>query len=55
MTNFAPNPSNLRMHVYRPDRVAARPGILLVPHYCTGSGPAFYSGTSFASLAYRYG
>ena len=24
-------------------------------HYCTGSGPAFYSGTQFASLADRYG
>ena len=24
-------------------------------HYCTGSGPAFFSGTEFASLADRYG
>ena len=24
-------------------------------HYCTGTGPAFYSGTEFASLADQYG
>jgi len=55
VTNFGTNPTNLRMHLYVPDRVAARPGILVAMHYCTGSGPAFYSGTQFASLADRYG
>ncbi|MBF9130782.1 PHB depolymerase family esterase, partial [Plantactinospora sp. S1510] len=55
VTNFGTNPSNLRMHLYVPDRVAARPAILVAVHYCTGTGPAFYSGTQFASLADRYG
>ncbi|MEV4757127.1 PHB depolymerase family esterase [Micromonospora sp. NPDC049559] len=55
VTNFGTNPSNLRMHLYVPDRLAARPAILVAVHYCTGSGPAFYSGTQFASLADRYG
>lgn len=55
VTNFGPNPSNLRMHVYRPDRVAARPGILLAPHYCTGSGPEMHRNTEFATLADQYG
>lgn len=55
VTNFGTNPSNLRMHLYVPDRVAARPALLVVSHYCTGSGPAMYSGTQFAALADRYG
>ncbi|MBE1484565.1 extracellular catalytic domain type 1 short-chain-length polyhydroxyalkanoate depolymerase [Plantactinospora soyae] len=55
VTSFGTNPSNLRMHLYVPDRVAARPAILVAVHYCTGTGPAFYSGTQFASLADRYG
>ncbi|HEY8532793.1 MAG TPA: PHB depolymerase family esterase [Micromonospora sp.] len=55
VTNFGPNPGNLRMHLYVPDRVAPRPAVVVAIHYCTGSGPAFYSGTQFASLADRYG
>jgi acetylxylan esterase len=55
VTNFGTNPSNLRMYLYVPDRVATRPAVLVAVHYCTGSGPAFYSGTEFASLADRYG
>ncbi|WP_433512087.1 extracellular catalytic domain type 1 short-chain-length polyhydroxyalkanoate depolymerase [Nonomuraea sp. CA-143628] len=55
VTNFGTNPSGLRMYVYVPNNVAARPPILVAVHYCTGSGPAFYSGTEFASLADRYG
>ncbi|WFF05062.1 PHB depolymerase family esterase [Micromonospora sp. WMMD1076] len=55
VTNFGANPSNLRMYLYVPDAVAARPGLLVVNHYCTGSGPAMYSGTQFAALADRYG
>ncbi|WP_410538828.1 PHB depolymerase family esterase [Streptomyces sp. KL2] len=55
VTNFGSNPSNLRMHLYVPDNVRARPPVLVAVHYCTGSGPAFHSGTEFASLADRYG
>lgn len=55
VTNFGANPSNLRMHLYVPDNVAAQPAIVVAVHYCTGNGPAFYSGTEFASLADRYG
>ncbi|BCJ48648.1 hypothetical protein Asp14428_01230 [Actinoplanes sp. NBRC 14428] len=49
VTGFGANPSGLRMHLYVPDRVASRPALLVAVHYCTGSGPAFYSGTEFAS------
>ncbi|HEU4328560.1 MAG TPA: PHB depolymerase family esterase [Roseiflexaceae bacterium] len=55
ITNFGTNPSGLRMHLYVPDRVAPRPAVLVAVHYCTGTGPGFYSGTEFASLADRYG
>jgi poly(hydroxyalkanoate) depolymerase family esterase len=56
VTNFGANPTNLRMHLYVPDRVAApRPPVLLAVHYCTGSGPALHSGTQFAQLADQYG
>ncbi|KKJ93778.1 esterase [Micromonospora sp. HK10] len=55
VTNFGTNPSNLRMYLYVPDRVAPQPAVVVVIHYCTGSGPAMYSGTQFAALADRYG
>jgi len=55
VTGFGANPTGLRMHLYVPDRVAANPALLVAVHYCTGSGPAFYSGTEFASLADQYG
>ncbi|MEV0154720.1 PHB depolymerase family esterase [Micromonospora sp. NPDC050686] len=55
VTGFGTNPSNLRMYLYVPDRVAPRPGLLVAVHYCTGTGPAMYSGTQFAALADRYG
>ena len=55
ITNFGTNPTNLRMHLYVPDNRPARPAVLVAVHYCTGSGPAFYSGTQFAGLADQYG
>lgn len=55
VTDFGSNPSNLRMHLYVPDTVQERPAVVVAVHYCTGSGPAFHSGTEFASLADRYG
>ncbi|MBO4161134.1 extracellular catalytic domain type 1 short-chain-length polyhydroxyalkanoate depolymerase [Micromonospora antibiotica] len=55
VTNFGTNPTNLQMHLYVPDRVAARPALLLALHYCTGSGPALHTGFGLSSLADRYG
>src|SRR5262245_18816571 len=55
VTGFGTNPSNLRMYVYVPDNHPARPAILVAVHYCTGSGPAFFSGTQFAQLADQFG
>jgi acetylxylan esterase len=55
VTNFGTNPSNLGMYVYRPDTAPARPAVVVAVHYCTGSGPAFFSGSGLAPLADRYG
>jgi poly(hydroxyalkanoate) depolymerase family esterase len=55
VTSFGSNPSNLQMYVYVPNSVSAHPAILVALHYCGGTGPAFYSGSEFASLADRYG
>jgi poly(hydroxyalkanoate) depolymerase family esterase len=55
VTNFGSNPSGLQMYVYVPTTVKANPPILLALHQCTGSGPGFFSGTAFASLADQYG
>ncbi|MGW2217466.1 extracellular catalytic domain type 1 short-chain-length polyhydroxyalkanoate depolymerase [Nonomuraea sp. NPDC001684] len=55
VTNFGANPGGLRMYLYVPDRVAARPGVLVAMHGCNGWAPGFHQGTEFASLADRYG
>jgi poly(hydroxyalkanoate) depolymerase family esterase len=55
VTNFGTNPTNLQMWLYVPTSVKPHPSILLALHYCTGSGPAFFSGTEFANLADQYG
>jgi acetylxylan esterase len=55
ITNFGNNPGSLQMYVYVPDGVKPNAPILVAMHQCTQSGPAFFSGTEFASLASRYG
>ncbi|MGW5667289.1 extracellular catalytic domain type 1 short-chain-length polyhydroxyalkanoate depolymerase [Micromonospora sp. NPDC003776] len=55
VTNFGDNPGGMRMHVYVPDSRPARPATVVAMHGCGGSGPGFYSGSEFATLADRYG
>ncbi len=55
VTDFGTNPSNLQMYLYVPDSVTAKPAVVVAVHYCTGSGPAMYTNTEWASLADRYG
>ncbi|WP_207311985.1 extracellular catalytic domain type 1 short-chain-length polyhydroxyalkanoate depolymerase [Lentzea alba] len=55
VTGFGDNPGRMRMHVYVPDTRPAKPAIVVAMHGCGGSGPGFYSGSEFASLANRYG
>ncbi|SDE33608.1 extracellular catalytic domain type 1 short-chain-length polyhydroxyalkanoate depolymerase [Glycomyces harbinensis] len=55
ITNFGNNPSNLQMYLYVPDNVDPEPALVVALHYCTGSGPAFHSGTEWAQLADQHG
>ncbi|MCG5456875.1 PHB depolymerase family esterase [Micromonospora sp. PSH03] len=55
VTSFGDNPGRMRMHVYVPDNRPARPAVVVAMHGCGGSGPGFYSGSEFASLADRHG
>lgn len=55
ISNFGPNPTGLQMYLYVPQRVRPHPAMVVAMHYCTGSGPAFFAATEFASLADRYG
>ncbi|MEV6237633.1 PHB depolymerase family esterase [Lentzea sp. NPDC051838] len=57
VTNFGTNPTNLNMYVYVPDRVAARPAMLVMVHYCTGSAGAVHNGNGrdYVTAADRHG
>ncbi len=55
ISNFGPNPTGLQMYLYVPEQVRPHPAVVVALHYCTGSGPAFFASTEFASLADRYG
>jgi acetylxylan esterase len=55
VTNFGPNPTGLLMYLYVPQHVRPHPAVVVALHYCGGSGPAFFNGTEFASLADEYG
>ncbi len=54
VTGFGTNPTGIRMYLYVLDNLPANPPVLVALHYCTGSGPAFYSGTEFHTLADQY-
>ncbi len=53
--DFGPNPRNVGFYIYVPDRLAARPPILVNPHWCHGDARACYAGSQYAALADRYG
>jgi acetylxylan esterase len=55
VADFGNNPSNLQMYLYVPDNVDPEPALVVAIHYCTGSGPAFHSGTDWAQLADQHG
>src|SRR5688572_33484958 len=44
VTSFGTNPTGLNMYVYAPDRLAERPALLVMVHYCTGSASAVHNG-----------
>jgi poly(hydroxyalkanoate) depolymerase family esterase len=55
VTGFGFNPANLRMFEYVPPTVSRHPAIVVVLHYCGGSGPVMFTNTQYASLADQFG
>lgn len=55
VTSFGPNPTSLQMYLYVPQHLRPHPAVVVALHYCGGTGPAFFNGTEFASLADIYG
>ncbi|MEU4770154.1 PHB depolymerase family esterase [Actinosynnema sp. NPDC023794] len=53
--DFGYNPSGIKMFVYVPDNVAAKPAVVVGVHWCTGTAQDFHRGTQYASLADRHG
>ncbi|KAI1342490.1 carbohydrate esterase family 1 protein [Xylariaceae sp. FL0016] len=53
--DFGPNPRNVSFYIYVPDALAARPPILVNPHWCHGDAQACYAGSRYAALADQYG
>ncbi|MFI9005687.1 PHB depolymerase family esterase [Actinosynnema sp. NPDC053489] len=57
VTGFGTNPTGLNMYVYAPDRVATRPALLVMVHFCGGSASAVHNGNGhdYVTAADRYG
>lgn len=53
--SFGSNPGQLGMSLFVPDSLPAKPAVLVVNHWCTGSAQAIYDGGQFDELATRYG
>ncbi|WP_315098028.1 PHB depolymerase family esterase [uncultured Cellulomonas sp.] len=55
VSSFGSNPGGLGMSLFVPDSLPAKPAVLVVVHWCTGSAQAIYDGGQFDELATRYG
>src|SRR5579859_3025715 len=55
VTGFGTNPGADQMWEYVPTTVAAHPAILVVMHFCGGSGPTMFTNTRYAALADQFG
>lgn len=55
VTAFNKGPTAAGMYVYIPTTRVSKPPIVLAIHYCTGTGPGYFSGTPYASAADTYG
>ena len=51
IADFGANPGNLRMLVHAPERLAPRPGLVVVLHGCTQSAEAYDHGSGWSTLA----
>jgi acetylxylan esterase len=51
VTAFVTGPTAAKMYIYAPANISTPAPIIVAVHYCTGSGPAYFSATKYASLA----
>ncbi|KAG4416900.1 hypothetical protein IFR04_009978 [Cadophora malorum] len=54
-TAFKDGPTNAKMYIYLPSNKLALAPIIVAIHYCTGTGPAYFSGSKYADLADQKG
>lgn len=57
VTSFGSNPTRLNMYIYVPTRLAAKPALLVLVHYCSGSASGIFNGGGhdYVTAANRYG
>ncbi|KAK4222919.1 family 1 putative carbohydrate esterase [Podospora fimiseda] len=53
--NWGTNPTRINMHIYVPDKLAAKPPIVVALHPCGGNAPQWFSGTRLPSFADQNG
>ncbi|KAF2734350.1 alpha/beta-hydrolase [Polyplosphaeria fusca] len=55
VTDFGPNPRNVSMYIYVPNRLPPKAPILVVPHWCHGDAQAAFTGRPYAIRGDQYG
>jgi acetylxylan esterase len=43
------------MYIYVPDKLAAKPAVIVAIHHCQGTGTSYYQSTPYSKLAEQYG
>jgi acetylxylan esterase len=49
VTGFTAGPTGATMYIYEPTTKKSPAPIIVAIHYCTGTGPAYFSGTQYAT------
>ena len=52
---FGPNPGNLKMYVYRPEKLVGAAPLLVMLHGCGQTAPGYDHGAGWSALAERFG
>lgn len=55
VTSFSSGPTAAGMYIYVPTSLVKPAPIIVAIHYCTGTGPGYFSATQYASLADTHG
>jgi acetylxylan esterase len=55
ITDFDKNATNAKMFVYVPEKLPAKPAILVGMHWCHGTALEFYNATKYKTVAAKYG